>query len=111
LAAAQRATEWAQKFALRLTFLASQKEVEGIVSKEVIIMGEILQSIFDEEWFIAWMTTAESPSRMNLSKLKEQAKEIANCAVKASPSLTEQGELIREDKCRIFPSEFLHTAA
>jgi hypothetical protein len=57
------------------------------------------------------MTTLESPSRINLSKLKEQAKEIANFVAKASPSLTKQGELIREDKCKIFPLEFLHTAA
>jgi hypothetical protein len=74
-------------------------------------MGEILQSKFDEDWLRAWITTAESPSSINLSKLKEQAKEIANCAAKASPSLIEHGELIREDKCKIFPSEFLHTAA
>jgi hypothetical protein len=110
LAAAQRATEWAQKFALLLTFLASQKEVEEILFKEFIIMGEILQSKVDEDWLRAWITTAESPSRINLSKLKEQAKEIANYDVKASPSLTEHEELIIEDKCKIFSSELRHTA-
>jgi hypothetical protein len=111
LAAAQRATEWAQKFALRVTFLASQKEVEGIFSKEVIIMGEIRQSEIEEVWLRAWITTAESPSRMNLSNFKEQAREIANCAANVSPSLTVHGELMRDDKCKIFPSEFRHTAA
>jgi hypothetical protein len=55
------------------------------------------------------MTMVESPSRINLVKLKEQAKEIANCAAKASPSLTEHGELIIEDNYKIFPSEFRQT--
>jgi hypothetical protein len=53
LAAAQRATEWAQKFALRLTFLVSQKEVGGMMSKEDIIMGEIRQSEIEEDWLRA----------------------------------------------------------
>jgi hypothetical protein len=74
-------------------------------------MREIRQSEIEEDWLRAWITTAESPSRINLSKLKEQAKEIANCAANASPSLTEHGELMRDDKCKIFPSEFRHTAA
>ena len=60
------------------------------MSKESLIMGEIRQSISDEDWLRAWMTTVESPSRMNLLKCKEQAKEMANCAVKASPSFAEQ---------------------
>jgi hypothetical protein len=76
LAAAQRATEWAQKFALLLTFLASQKEVEGILFTEFMIMGEIRQSDVEEDWLRAWITTAESPSRINLSNLKEHAIEI-----------------------------------
>ena len=61
-------------------------------------MGEIFQSISDKGWLRAWMTTAESPSRMNLWKFREQAKEMVNCAAKASPTFVEQGELIREDK-------------
>ena len=74
-------------------------------------MGEIRQSISDEEWLRAWMTTAESPSRINLSKFKEQAKEMAKCTSKASPSFAKQGELIREDKCKILPLELRYTAA
>ena len=74
-------------------------------------MGEIRQSISEKHWLRAWMTTEKSPSIMNLSKCKEQAKEMANCAAKASPTFAEQGELIREDKCKILPSEFRHTAA
>jgi hypothetical protein len=42
--AAQRAIEWVQKFALLLIFLASQKEVEGIESRESNMEEEILQS-------------------------------------------------------------------
>jgi hypothetical protein len=42
LAAAQCAIEWAQKFALLLIFLPSQKEVEGIESKESKMTDEIL---------------------------------------------------------------------
>ena len=44
LAAAQRATKWVQKFAFLLIFLASHKESEGILFKDDIITGEILQS-------------------------------------------------------------------
>jgi hypothetical protein len=44
LAAAQRVTEWAQKFALLLIFLASYKESEGIFCKDDNITEEILQS-------------------------------------------------------------------
>jgi hypothetical protein len=72
-------------------------------------MGEIRQSEVEEDWLRAWITTAESPSRINLSNLKEQAIEIANCVANASPSLTEHGEIIIEDKCKNFPSELRHT--
>ena len=100
-------------------------------SKESKIMGEILQSIIEKGWLRAWMTTSELPSRINLSKFKDYATKIANCATKASPTFAEQGLLMREDKCMaalmavskliplskrfergqmIFPSEFLHMA-
>jgi hypothetical protein len=82
-----------------------------MLSKEDIIMGEIRQSEIEKDWLRAWIITTESPSRINLLKLKEQAIEIANCAANASPSLTEHGELMRDDNCKICPSEFRHTAA
>jgi hypothetical protein len=46
LTAIQRAIKWAQKLAFLLIFLASHEEAEGILLRESIIMGEILQSLF-----------------------------------------------------------------
>jgi hypothetical protein len=44
LTAAQRATEWAQKFAFLLIFLHFQKEAEGIESRVSKMIEQILQS-------------------------------------------------------------------
>ena len=95
LAAAQRATEWIQKFALLLIFLASHKESEVILFKDDIITGEILQSWSEEEELRAWITIKESPSRINRFKDKERAIEVANWAANASPMFGEQGGLMR----------------
>ena len=50
-------------------------------------MGEILQSISEWRWFIAWITTEELPSRINWFNDKVPANEIANWVAKASPHI------------------------
>ena len=110
-AAAQRATEWAQKLTLRLIFLTSQTEVVGIVYKQSKIIEEILQSHIEFGFLRAWTTTFESLSRMYMLKERELATEQARRATCASPTLGEQGGPIWEDKWRTYPSESWHTIA
>jgi hypothetical protein len=76
--AAQRAIEWAQKFALLEIFLASQKEAEGIESRESRMIDEILRSLTNFGFWRERTTTSESPSMMKQSILREIAKEMAS---------------------------------
>jgi hypothetical protein len=93
---AQCAIEWTQKFVLLLIFLVSQEKAIRITSKESKIIEEILQSRAEFGCWRARIITFESRSRINRSKGKVVANEIANRAVKASPTLGEHEGLIWE---------------
>jgi hypothetical protein len=85
LVAAQFATRWAQKFALRLTCLADQLEVGGIADMIWEIIGEILQSWVRVGFWRDNATIQESPSSINYGKCKDRANWQARKDAVASP--------------------------
>jgi len=84
LVAVQRATWWAQKFALIEILWAFQEE-EDVMEPTVFKMrGEILQSWVIDGLCKAEITTCKSPSKIKRSRWWDEAIEIANLAAMAS---------------------------
>jgi hypothetical protein len=85
LVATQFATWWAQKFALRFTWLAFQLAVCGMVVWMIEMMEAIRQSIVIAGCWIAIVTLWESPSKIKDDNPNEAAKRAAKRAAVASP--------------------------
>jgi hypothetical protein len=85
LIAAQDATWWAQKFALRLIWLADQLVEDGIVEKKSDITDEIRQSCVIEGLLMARVTIRESPSKITDGSLRDRDNWAARRAAEASP--------------------------
>lgn len=94
LVAAQFAIWWAQKFALRLMWLADQLVVVGVSEKIWDITEEILQSCVRLGFWRDSVTTRESHSKMKCRSSKDKAKWQARRAAVASPKTREHGGLI-----------------
>jgi hypothetical protein len=85
LVAAQFATWWGQKFALRFTWLAFQLTVCGIVAWMMEMMKAIRQSVVIAGCWIAIVKLRESPSKIKDDNPNEATKRAARRAVVASP--------------------------
>jgi hypothetical protein len=85
LVAAQRATWWAQKFALLEILWAFQEEEAEMEPTVFMMREEILQFWVIDGLCKAEMTTCESPSKIKGSRWWDEAIETANLAARASP--------------------------
>jgi hypothetical protein len=111
LVAAQDAAWWAQKFALRLTWLADQLDVGGIIEYMWDMVEAIRQYWVMDGFWSARVTVRESPSKIKEEIPIERANKVAKRAALASPIRAEHGGLIRELQWIKTPEKFLMTAA
>jgi hypothetical protein len=78
-------TWWAQKFALRLIWLADLLVVDGMVDKKYKIIEEIFQSCVINELLMARVTIRESPSKITEGSFRDKDSWAERRAAEASP--------------------------